>query len=167
MSTLSSASGREIRIAAPARQRRLFLRFHIGADLYAMDVRDIAQVRLLDRIRVRLPQSIRWRTEVPLLGHADARAWDAILDGHGCRDAFEAETRLADLQATERRVMLKFRDDASVGHVILLVADTKANRRALAVGRGGLRGNFPLDTRAAMTALAAGRCPGGNAVVVV
>lgn len=139
------------------------LRFFPDAD----PVRDIAQVRLLDRLRTRLPMSIRWRTEVPLLGRADARAWDAVLDGHGCNDAFEAETRLADLQATERRVMLKFRDDASVGHVILLVADTKANRRALAVGREGLRGNFPMDTRAAMSALAAGRCPGGNAVVVV
>jgi transcriptional regulator with XRE-family HTH domain len=139
------------------------LRFFPDAD----PVRDIAQVRLLDRARIRLPQSIRWRTEVPLQGRGDARAWDAVLDGHRCNDAFEAETRLADLQATERRVMLKFRDDPSVRHVILLVADTKANRRALTVGREGLRGNFPLDTRAAMTSLAAGRCPGGNAVVVL
>ena len=104
-------------------------------------------------------------TELALLEDAVASGWIAPLGPHV--DAFEAETGLADLQATERRVMLKFRDDASVGHVILLVADTKANRRALAVGREGLRGNFPLDTRAAMSALAPGRCPGGNAVVVV
>jgi len=74
---------------------------------------------------------------------------------------------LADLQATERKVMLKLQDDASVGHVILVVGDTKVNRRALAVGRESLRGNLPLDTRAAMSALASGRCPGSNAVVVV
>lgn len=70
------------------------------------------------------------------------------------------------MQAIERRILLKLRDDQTIRHVVLVVADTKANRRALTVGREGLRGNFPLDTRAAMSSLSAGRCPGRNAVVL-
>ena len=130
-------------------------------------VRDAPQSRLLERMHVRLPATVRWRLEVPLFGRTDRRAWDAVADGYGCVDAVEAETRVRDLQASERRIALKARDDATVGHVILLVADTRANRHALALGRGALRAEFPLDTRAAMTSLSAGRCPGANAIVVL
>lgn len=139
------------------------VRFYPDAD----PVRDIAQIRLLGRLRDRLATTIRWRTEVPLLGVTDARAWDAVGDGHGCVDAFEAETRLADLQAIERRVLRKFRDDPSVQHVVLVIAESRANRRVLAIARDALRGNFPLDTRAALANLGAGRCPGANAIVVL
>jgi transcriptional regulator with XRE-family HTH domain len=130
-------------------------------------VRDAPQSRLLGRMRARLPVGMRWRVEVPLFGRTDRRAWDAVLDGHGCVDAVEAETRIRDLQATTRRIALKSRDDATVGHVVLLMADTRANRHALALGREALRAEFPLDTRAAMANLSAGRCPGANAIVVL
>ena len=130
-------------------------------------VRDAGQLHLFERLRARLPPAGRLRTEVPLHGRSDPRAWDAVQDGHGCVDAFEIETRLADVQATERRTMLKFRDDTTVQHVFLVVADTRANRAALAVGREALRGNFPLDTRAALAALGNGRCPGANGVIVL
>lgn len=83
------------------------MRFHPNAD----PVRDIGQVRLIGRLRDRLGGGVRLRTEVPLFGRTDLRAWDAVADGHGCVDAFEAETRLADLQSVERRAMLKLRDD--------------------------------------------------------
>lgn len=130
-------------------------------------VRDVAQVRLLERLRVRLPTEVSWRTEVPLHGRADPRAWDAIAEWPECVDAFEAESRLGDLQATERRILLKHRDDATVGHVFLVVAATRANRRALALGREMLRGNFPLDTREALASLARGRCPGASGLLVL
>lgn len=130
-------------------------------------VRDMAQVRLLERLRSRLEPGANWRTEVPLHGRSDARAWDAVLKSDTCVDAFEAETRLGDLQATERRIMLKLRDDPVIGHVFLVVAATRANRRALNLGRGGLRGNFPLDTREASASLSRGRCPGHNGVLVL
>ena len=130
-------------------------------------VRDVAQVRLLQRVRKRLPPGVSWRTEVPLHGRADARAWDAVAKWAACVDAFEAESRLGDLQATERRVLLKLRDDATVGHVFLVVAATRANRQALGLGREGLRGNFPLDTREALGSLARGRCPGANGLLVL
>lgn len=130
-------------------------------------IRDAAQVRLLERLRMRMGPLVRWRSEVPLLGRDDPRAWDAVADGTGCHDGIEAETRLSDLQATERRVMLKLRDDASIQHVFMVVADTRANRAALAFGRETLRGNFPLDGREALASLSNGRCPGTNGLIII
>lgn len=130
-------------------------------------VRDAAQVRLLERLRARIDPSFRWRTELPLLGRDDLRAWDAVADGTGCTDGIEAETRLSDLQATERKIMLKLRDDASINHVFMLVADTRANRASLAFGRDTLRGNFSLDTREILSSLAKGRCPGANGLIIL
>jgi transcriptional regulator with XRE-family HTH domain len=139
------------------------LRFYPGGDA----VRDVAQIRLLDRLRTRLGADVRVRTEVPLFGVHDARAWDAILDGTGCVDAVEAETRIRDLQATTRRIGLKSRDDPTITHVILLVSDTRWNRQVLAAGREALRSDYPLDTRAALDQLRLGRCPGTNAIVIL
>jgi transcriptional regulator with XRE-family HTH domain len=139
------------------------LRFYPDGD----PIRDAGQVRLLDRLRVRVAPSARWRVEVPLHGQTDARAWDAIVDGTGCVDAVEAETRLRDLQATERKIGRKLRDDPTVEHVVLLVADTRTNRLALAEGREALRVQFPLDTRVTLGHLANGRCPGASAIVVI
>jgi transcriptional regulator with XRE-family HTH domain len=130
-------------------------------------VRDVAQVRLLERLRARLPPGTTWRTEVPLQGRPDPRAWDAVATWPDCNDAFEAESRLGDLQAIERRILLKHRDDAAVGHVFLVVAATRANRGALALGREALRGHFPLDTREALSSLSRGRCPGTNGLLVL
>jgi transcriptional regulator with XRE-family HTH domain len=130
-------------------------------------IRDGGHLRLFERLRSRLPTMARLRSEVPLHGRTDLRAWDAVLDGHGCIDAFEIETRLADVQATERRVMLKSRDDTVVAHTFLVIADTRANRAALVTAREPLRGNFPLDTRAALTTFGSGRCPGRNGLIVL
>lgn len=130
-------------------------------------VRDAGQVRLLDRLRDRVPSAVRWRQEVSLFGRDDPRAWDAVIDGTGCADAVEAETRFVDTQATERRIALKLRDDASVTHVILLLADTRLNRNTLAAVRESLRATYPVDGRVALARIAEGRCPSGNAIVVL
>src|SRR3990170_5607742 len=77
----------------------------------------------------------------------DRRAWDAVVRGRGWCAGVEAETRLRDAQATARRIGLKARD-GDVDHVVLLLADTRRNREALAVAREALRGAFPRDSRA-------------------
>jgi len=130
-------------------------------------VRDVAHISLLGRLRALLPPTVRWRTEVPIRGSSDLRAWDAVIDGTGCVDAVEAETRLGDIQAMQRRVMRKLRDDPSIEHVILLIADTRHDRRALESAREALRGDFPLDTRQALARLRQGVCPSANAVVIL
>lgn len=138
------------------------LRFYPDAD----PVRDAGQVRVLSRLRRRIPAALRFRTEVPLVGRTDRRAWDAVVDGHDCIDAFEVETRLADVQAMQRRVMLKLRDDSVARHVFLVIADTRTNRAALRATRELLRADFPLDTRAVLGSFASGRCPGAGGIIV-
>lgn len=130
-------------------------------------IRDASQVRLMERLRVRLATAIRLRTEVTVPGHGELRAWDGVLDGHGCTDALEAESRVGDIQAMERRIMRKHRDDPTIKHVFLVVSDTRSNRDVLRVFREQLRGNFPLDTSQVLASLSAGRCPGASGIIVI
>lgn len=132
-------------------------------------IRDRAQLLLIERLRARLHPSLRWRTEVPLPIGDDLRAWDAEIVGRHptpWRARVEAETRIAAGQALERRLRLKHRDDPN-GHVILLLSDTRANRRALAsIGRG-LDHLLPMRTREMMAALSAGKDPGRGGIVIL
>jgi transcriptional regulator with XRE-family HTH domain len=128
-------------------------------------IRDAGQIRLLERLRARLHPSLRWTTEVPLPIGGDLRAWDAMIRGPDWRLAVEAETVLDDLQATERRMGLKARDGA-VDHVLLLVADTRRNRHALAAAPAAFAG-FSREARATLRCLGAGRDPGGSAIVML
>jgi transcriptional regulator with XRE-family HTH domain len=132
-------------------------------------IRDQAQLALLERFRRRLHPTLRWRTEVPLPIDGDLRAWDAEIRGRQAepwRARVEAETRLNDGQALERRLALKLRDDPD-GHLILLVSDTRSNRAALRSLGVGLRERLPLGTRHVLAALAAGQDPGGSGIVVM
>jgi transcriptional regulator with XRE-family HTH domain len=147
--------------AASAVGLRPTLRFYPDGDA----VRDAGHVRLLERLRSRLAGRLQWRTEVPLNGQGDLRSWDAQIWYSPGRDAVEAETRLRDAQAAWRRTAMKLRDDPTVDHVLLLLADTPANRRAVALVRELLRSELPLDTRSVLAALAAGRSPGANGLM--
>jgi transcriptional regulator with XRE-family HTH domain len=130
-------------------------------------VRDAGQVALVGRLRARLPAGLSLATEVPLPISGDQRAWDAVIDGLAGTDArlhVEAETRLYDVQAQARRIALKARDGGA-GAVLLLVADTPRNRVAVRSADASLADSFPVPARVALTALSAGRHPGGSAVV--
>lgn len=128
-------------------------------------LRDAAHARLLARFRGELPSALRFRTEVPLRTSGDLRAWDAEVQAVGETCKLEAETVLHDLQATERRVALKMADDG-VERVILLVADTRRNRRVLREFSTLVSERFPLGTRAVMRELRAGRIPARSGVVL-
>ena len=132
-------------------------------------IRDRAQLALLERLRVRLHPGLRWRTEVPLPIDGDLRAWDAEIRGRDPRPwraRVEAETRISDGQALERKLALKLRDDPE-GHLILLVADTRTNRRALAALAPGLLAMLPLHTRDILAKLSRGEEPTGSGIVIM
>jgi hypothetical protein len=129
-------------------------------------VRDAGQLRLLERFRERLPTGAMWRTEVPLPIPGDKRAWDATIRLLGRRAGCEAETKVSDIQAVERRAALKLRD-GEVDILILIVADTPANRDALGRHREELRGLLPLDTREVIRCLRQGHLPGANGLVII
>jgi transcriptional regulator with XRE-family HTH domain len=134
-------------------------------------LRDRAHLALLARLRSRSNPDLTWREELPVIevavaGHVDHRAWDAGIDGIGVRVRVEAETHVGDAQALERRLALKQRD----GHeacVLLLLSDTRHHRTLLREAGHGLRAAFPVPQRAALSALRAGRSPGGNALVLL
>jgi transcriptional regulator with XRE-family HTH domain len=129
-------------------------------------VRDVAHTRLLRRFRDQSPAEIVWRTEVPIPILGDLRAWDLQAKVGTETIGIEAETRLSDVQALDRRIALKVRD-SPVTLVLLVLADTTANRRALAESREALRPAFPLDTRAVLGALRSGGPPSASGIVVL
>jgi transcriptional regulator with XRE-family HTH domain len=128
-------------------------------------IRDAGHSRLLGRFRARLHADLRLRLEVPLPIEGDRRAWDAMIEGRGWRRPVEAETVVDDIQALERRMALK-RRDGGFDHIVLLVADTKGNRAALA-GAPMAFGDYPLGSRQVLDALAAGRDPAAGGIVVL
>jgi transcriptional regulator with XRE-family HTH domain len=144
------------------------IKTYLGPD----PLRDAGQVRLLGRLRSSLHPNLSMRLEVPLPRAGDARAWDAWIAGFveasASRDGLpvEGETRIIDAQGQIRRITLKMRD-SGVDHVLLVVADTPANRQAVAAAHFITAESFPVSARKAMAALAAGRHPGGSALVFI
>lgn len=128
-------------------------------------VRDKGHLALLERFRSRIEPGIRWRTEVPMPIEGDRRSADALMDGERLEAIVEAETHLDDIQALERGIAGKLRD-LGVKRVILLVADTRHNRAVIA-RVPELRRRFPIGTRACLAALAQGRDPGGDGLVIL
>jgi transcriptional regulator with XRE-family HTH domain len=142
------------------------LRFSARAYPDGDRIRDAGQVQLLERFRRQLSSLVAWRTEVPVPIAGDLRAWDGQCRFGSTVVGVEAETRLVDLQALDRRIGLKARD-SNVAIVILLVADTVTNRRRLGDHRETLRASFPLDTRAVLAAVRAGRPPSAGGIAVL
>ncbi len=143
------------------------LKLSIKAYPAGAPIRDQAQVELLRRIRVRLGSAWTWRYEVPI-GPNDLRAWDAQAThrASGAIIMIEAETRIRDIQALLRRFQLK-RAAAGEVRMLMVVSDTHANREALAAARDVVDAQFPCTMRAALGALAAGKAPDADAVVVL
>lgn len=127
---------------------------------------DAGQLALLERFRRQLPATVQMRTEVPLPIPGDRRAWDGFIRLDATNIGIEAEARIRDAQAVERRCALK-RRDGGVEIVILLVADTASNSRMLTLHRDALRSSFPLETRQVLGALRAGRAPAAGGIVVL
>lgn len=128
-------------------------------------IRDAAQQRLLDRLRRELNSSLGWRTEVILPIAADRRAWDALVLGTGWSIAVDAESVLDHLQAVERRVNMKLRD-SGLARALLLGADTRRNRRALAAAPSAFAG-YSREARAVLRALRRGEDPCTNAILLL
>jgi transcriptional regulator with XRE-family HTH domain len=130
-------------------------------------IRDVAHRSLMERLRARVGPNVAWRFEVPVGGPGDRRAWDAVLLTEAARIAVEAETRLRDVQATQRRISLKRRDDHHVSGSILLLSNTRHNRGIVHENGQALRTDFPLSGDQMLRALMAGRDPGGSGIVLL
>ena len=130
-------------------------------------IRDAAHRALIERFRARVSPAIAWRFEVPVGRAGDQRAWDAVLLVGPAELGLEAETRPRDVQALQRRMALKRRDDPAISSVVLLLANTRHNRNLLREHGEALRADFPLAGPTILAALAAGRDPGGSGIVLI
>jgi transcriptional regulator with XRE-family HTH domain len=128
-------------------------------------VRDAPQLRLVSRLRAVVSTAYRSRTEVPVAASGDLRAWDMVLDGPATI-AVDAETRLRDIQALQRRTELKLRD-SGIDLAILLVSATHHNRAVLREHRAALASTFPLETREVLACLRSGRPIRASGIVVL
>ena len=126
-------------------------------------IRDAGQQRLVERLRRILHPSLEWHTEVPLPDDGDRRAWDAMIRAVTWWIAVDAETVLADVQAVERRFNLKVAD-GGVEAVLLVVANTRRNRRAVAASPAAFAG-LRRDARPALRALRTGIGPPASTLV--
>jgi transcriptional regulator with XRE-family HTH domain len=128
-------------------------------------VRDKAHLALLAKFAARLDPSIDWQTEVPIPIPGDSRSADGVAATVDFGAIVEAETRLDDVQAAERRLRTKQRDLA-LARAILLVSDTRHNRQVIDQVPE-LRRAFPIDTRHCLAALGRGADPGGDCLVIL
>jgi transcriptional regulator with XRE-family HTH domain len=127
--------------------------------------RDRRNALLVRTLLEHVAQPLVWRTEVPLPNAGDARGWDVTLTGHKRRTGVEFERVLGDLQATSRRIALK-RRDGGVDCLLVVVADTKENRRLLRDWPTFLPELPRLGTEQVFAALEAGTHPGDGIVLL-
>lgn len=129
-------------------------------------IRDAPQLELLRRFRSRIGALWRWSYEVVVPLPGDRRAADAVIRCGSVVVMIEAFTRLADAQAQFRALLIKARD-MGLDRIVIVVADTHANRAALTVAADVVAANFPISTRSTLAALRAGRDPGANGIAFI
>lgn len=127
---------------------------------------DAPQLTLFGHFRQATHTSWGWQTEVPMPIAGDLRAADVRGSIRGCVVMVELITRIVDFQAQSRSALLKKRD-LHADRLVLVVAATKANRRAVHELEDAHAASFPVSSRAATAALRAGRDPGGDALVLL
>jgi hypothetical protein len=141
----------------------------LGARAYpaGAPLRDEAHRALLERLRARVSPDVAWRFEAPLPIVGDPRAWDAVLYLTNGQVAIEAETRPRDLQALQRRLALKRRDDPRIAAAVLLLADTRHNRGLVRDHAEALHADLPVAGMAILEAFARGLKPPGSGLVLL
>ena len=130
-------------------------------------MRDRAHLALIERFRVVVAASAAWQYEKPVPIPGDRRAWDIVLSLLGGNAGIEAETKPRDLQELLRRKRLRQRDDPEIQRVVLLLADTRHNRALLRASRDVIRAEFPGDPAKSLAALAEGRLPEQDTVLLL
>jgi hypothetical protein len=88
-----------------------------------------------------------------------------VIDGRD-QVAVEAETRLVDVQALQRRIELKSRD-SGIATVILLMSASRSNRETVRLFGEPLRESFPVRGVEALRMLRKGRLPAGSAAILL
>jgi transcriptional regulator with XRE-family HTH domain len=127
-------------------------------------IRDKAHIALFERFRRAVGAGWVWTAEVPLPIPGDKRAWDRVIRRGELGIGVEGEMHPTDMQELGRRLALKKRD-GGVDRLILVLADTDWCRRVVRLN--DLERAFPVPAKVALKALAEGRDPGGDSVILI
>jgi hypothetical protein len=127
----------------------------------------MAHIRLSDAFRRLLGPGFVVRVEVPIGDPRDLRAWDmTLVDTVGSTCGIEFETKFLDAQGQLRRLHRKAAD-GGLDRVVLVIADTRANRTAVRAAAGMLATSFAIQDPATLEALASARVPPRDAVILL
>jgi hypothetical protein len=129
-------------------------------------IRDIGQLRLMERFRKLVGDGFEWAHERGMAVTDDQRGFDAFLRIGALRIGVEAETRVYDVQTLLRRIALKKRDSLA-DRIVLVLADTRHNREAVALAKAEFGAAFPCSRAELLAALREGRDPGSDGVLLV
>ena len=130
-------------------------------------LRDAGQLRVLGRVRAAIGERWKWRTEVPVSSHPlERRAFDAVISAGGVHIGLEIITRLTDAQAQSRAALLK-QEAAGLPILVLVLAESRRDRLALAAALPTLELSFPTRPRAVLTSLRVGEPPAANGIFLV
>jgi hypothetical protein len=130
-------------------------------------IRDQGQATLGDSFLRSVNAPLIVRTEVRIGDRRDLRAWDlTIAEPAGRRCGVELETRFIDAQAQHCRISQKLAD-SGFDMVLVVVADTRANRAAVRAAAGYLGSDYVIDDPATLDALRNGRLPARSALIFV
>lgn len=139
----------------------LWIRMYPGGE----PLRDAAHLRLTEALTAMVGNALTIRGEVPVGDIRDRRAWDLTLtDLRGRICGTELETRIVDAQAQMRRITQK-QQDARVDRLLVVVADTRANRIAVRSAVALLGSSLVIDDPFALRALAVGELPPRDALI--
>lgn len=131
-------------------------------------IRDAPQASRLSALLRGAGPPLVSRVEVPLPardGISEKRAWDATLDDGVQVMGIEYEVKLYDVQAQARRFELKVRD-GGLDRALLVIADTRANRRVLREYPEYFANQPRVPARLVSQSLAAGQLPPGGVTLL-
>ena len=104
--------------------------------------------------------------EALLPAQGDLRAWDLLLRLGSQIVGVEVETRIRDIQGLVRRIRGRQRD-GGVDEILLVLADTRFNRRLLAELRESLGSDFETSPASVLAALSSGQPVPGSCVLLI
>lgn len=144
------------------------LGLELGAGLHPNGdpLRDRGHQAVIGRLRAQLPTTVPALAEALLPNPGDRRAWDLLVRLPGQLIGVEAETRIRDVQRLVRHIRARERD-GGVDEIIVLLADTRANRRLVDELREALGPRYTTSPRAILGALSAGWPVPGSGVVLL
>jgi transcriptional regulator with XRE-family HTH domain len=144
----------------------LGLELGVGLHRFGDTINDSGHQALIKRFRAVLGEAWRVVAEVPLPNPGDPRTWDLVLRIPTQVVGVEAETRIRDVQRLVRHIHQRERDGGT-NVVVLVLADTRANRALLPELLEALGPAYATTPRQILRALRAGQAVPSSGVVLL